>query len=221
MEKKTVEVQTFNWGPCVIKIKTEENFKKILADEALKNEQDYSPKLAAQIKKATEYSKESQKRILPVFAPYLELYRQCFQNYHRKDFIEQPEYALTSLWCNYQRQYEFNPPHDHDGILSFVIYLSIPDELKEENKAYTGRSCGPGGIQFIYGEGAGDSAHCLSDFPKEGEMFIFPAWLKHWVFPFRSDVTRVSVSGNVHITNLSSLNIDKNNLATKAHDKKE
>ena len=29
-------------------------------------------------------------------------------------------------------------------------------------------------------------------------MFIFPAWLKHWVSPFSSDCVRVSVSGNVH-----------------------
>ena len=32
----------------------------------------------------------------------------------------------------------------------------------------------------------------------EGRMLFFPAWLKHWVSPFRSDVTRISVSGNVH-----------------------
>jgi hypothetical protein len=29
-------------------------------------------------------------------------------------------------------------------------------------------------------------------------MFIFPAWLKHYVAPYKSDVTRISVSGNVH-----------------------
>ena len=29
-------------------------------------------------------------------------------------------------------------------------------------------------------------------------MFIFPAWLKHWVSPFKSDCERISVSGNVH-----------------------
>ena len=40
-------------------------------------------------------------------------------------------------------------------------------------------------------------------------MFIFPAWIKHWVAPFYSDVTRVSVSGN--ITNSVELNqINKN-----------
>jgi hypothetical protein len=28
-------------------------------------------------------------------------------------------------------------------------------------------------------------------------MFIFPAWCKHYVAPFTSDGTRISVSGNV------------------------
>ena len=36
-----------------------------------------------------------------------------------------------------------------------------------------------------------------SFFPEEGEMFVFPAWLKHWVYPYKSDVVRVSVSGNI------------------------
>ena len=35
-------------------------------------------------------------------------------------------------------------------------------------------------------------------FPKVGDMFIFPAWLKHWGRPFSSDCVRVSVSGNGH-----------------------
>jgi hypothetical protein len=38
----------------------------------------------------------------------------------------------------------------------------------------------------------------MSYFPQENDMFIFPAWLKHWVSPYKSDVVRVSVSGNVH-----------------------
>ena len=34
--------------------------------------------------------------------------------------------------------------------------------------------------------------------PEEGDMFIFPAWLKHWVAPYKSNCTRISVSGNFH-----------------------
>jgi len=28
-------------------------------------------------------------------------------------------------------------------------------------------------------------------------MYVFPAWVKHWVYPYKSDCTRISVSGNV------------------------
>ena len=66
------------------------------------------------------------------------------------------------------------------------------------NEAYRGRSCGPGGIQFLYGEGPRDAVTYMSYFPVERDMFIFPAWLKHWVSPFKSDCTRISVSGNIH-----------------------
>jgi len=71
-------------------------------------------------------------------------------------------------------------------------------EILEENKNYVGKSCGPGGIQFLYGEGNRRAITYMSEVPQTGDMFIFPAWLKHWVSPFRSDVTRISVSGNVH-----------------------
>ena len=36
----------------------------------------------------------------------------------------------------------------------------------------------------------------MSYFPEELDMFILPAWLKHWVV--HKDCTRISVSGNVH-----------------------
>ena len=197
-DKNKVEVRTFNWGPCLIHLQIKDDFKKILLDEAAKNEKDFSSKLAGQIRKETGYSDESRDKIVPYLAPYLGVYDQMFQKYQAKKYERKPEYALTALWANFQRQYEFNPPHDHDGKLSFVIYLSIPEPLKKENEEYKGRSCGPGGIKFMWGEGPRDCVSYQSYFPKEGDMFIFPAWLRHWVMPFHSDCVRVSVSGNVH-----------------------
>jgi len=197
-EETQVEVSTYNWGPCLIKLKILDEFKKILLDEAKNNKDDYVSKLAGQLKIETGYSQESRGKIIPYLSPYLGVYDQCFQKYRNKKYDKNPEYALTALWCNYQKQYEFNPPHDHDGRLSFVIYLAIPDELKKENQAYKGRSAGPGGIQFLYGDGPRDAVTYMSYFPEEGDMFIFPAWLKHWVSPFKSDCVRISVSGNVH-----------------------
>ena len=198
-EKVKITVNTHNWGPCLIKLKIQDDFKKVLLDEAKKTKDDFRHRLAGHIEKEYGYKEEQRNKIIPFLSPYLGVYNECFQRHQNKKFEHgAPEYVLSALWINYQRKNEFNPPHDHDGKLSFVIYLSIPDELKKENKEYKGKSCGPGGIQFMYGDGPRDAVTYMSYFPQEGDMFIFPAWLKHWVSPYNSDCVRVSVSGNVH-----------------------
>ena len=110
------------------------------------------------------------------------------------------QYIVSDLWCNFQRANEFNPPHNHGGLLSFVIYLKVPKDIKNECLRHqeTKSSAGPGSISFFMGDSdKKNSVTNNSFFPEEGDMFIFPAWLKHWVFPFKSKCTRVSVSGNV------------------------
>ena len=148
--------------------------------------------------KETGYSDESKTLIVPEISKYLGVYDQMFEKFINKPYQKKPHYIMTALWINYQKQNDFNPPHDHDGKLSFVIYLQIPDELKKENAAYKGKSCGPGGIQFVYGDGPRDCVTYQSFMPEENDMYIFPAWLKHWVAPYKSDCVRISVSGNVH-----------------------
>ena len=63
-----------------------------------------------------------------------------------------------------------------------------------------------------YGDGNRQSITYQSVKPEDRDIFIFPAWIKHYVAPFYSDVTRISVSGN--ISNSVLLNqikkVDKN-----------
>ena len=193
-----INIQIFNWGPCVIRIKITDEFKKLFLSEAEKNKIDYTDKLAGILDKETGYGEESKAVILPSLSECLGVYNQAYERYINKPFDKVPEYILSAMWINYQKANDYNPPHDHDGKLSFVTYLSIPEELKKENEAYKGKSCGPGGIQFLYGNGPRDCITYMSFFPEENDMFIFPAWLKHYVAPYKSDVTRISVSGNVH-----------------------
>ncbi len=188
----------FNWGPCVVKMRITDEFKQMLLDEAKKNNTDFRDKLAGIIEHETGYDEESKTKLMPHISQCIGVYDQAYQQYTNKPYDAKPEYVLTALWINHQQKNEYNPPHDHDGKLSFVIYLSIPDELKKENEEYKGKSCGPGGIQFVYGDGPRDAVTYLSYFPQENDMFIFPAWLKHWVAPYKSDCTRISVSGNAH-----------------------
>ena len=108
-DKDQIEVRTFNWGPCLINLQIRDDFKKVLLDEAKKNEIDYSDKLAGQIRKETGYDDKSRDKIVPYLAPYLGVYDQMFQKYQTRKYESKPEYALTALWANFQRQYEFNP----------------------------------------------------------------------------------------------------------------
>ena len=193
-----IPISIFNWGPCVVKLKIKDEFKKLLLDEAKNNTDDYRDKLAWILDHETGYSGESKNKILPPLSQYIGVYDQAYQRYVNKPYEKMPEYVLSALWINHQKPNEFNPPHDHDGALSFVIYLDIPEALKKEHAEYKGKSCGPGGIQFIYGNGPRDAITYMSFMPEEGDMYIFPAWLKHWVAPYKSDCTRVSVSGNFH-----------------------
>ena len=149
----------------------------------------------------TDYAKNNKIKTAEIsFIGAVQNVNVMYMNQENKKYDKLPEYVLSGLWINYQKPNDFNPPHDHDGKLSFVTYLQIPEELKKENQAYKGRSCGPGGIQFIYGNGPRDCVTYMSFLPEENDMFIFPAWLKHWVAPYKSDCTRISVSGNVHDT---------------------
>ena len=186
------------WGPCVVKLKIQDHVKNLLLEEGKKSKEDFRTKLAGILDDEKGFSDEIRKKFVPYLSQYLGVYDQAHEKFKGKKYDKRPEYVVSALWCNFQKQHEFNPPHDHDGRLSFVIYLQIPDELKKEHQAYIGKSCGPGGIQFVYGDGNRDAITYQSHFPEEGDMFIFPAWLKHWVAPFKSDVVRVSVSGNVH-----------------------
>ena len=193
-----VNIQIFNWGPCVVRMKISDEFKKILLKEGDKSKIDMTDRLAGILDKEIGYDEKQKNKILPELSQCLGVYDQAYERFTNKQYEKRPEYILSAMWINYQRPNDYNPPHDHDGKLSFVTYLKIPEKLKKENAEYKGKSCGPGGIQFIYGNGPRDCITYMSFMPEENDMFIFPAWLKHYVAPYKSKVTRISVSGNVH-----------------------
>ena len=110
------------------------------------------------------------------------------------------DYEVMSLWINYQQANEYNPPHNHGGDVSFVIYLQVPEEIVKENEEMQGvhRNVGPGMINFSHGEEMPFCINQSSKMPEVGDLFIFPAWLQHHVNAFKSDVERISVSGNLN-----------------------
>jgi hypothetical protein len=110
--------------------------------------------------------------------------------------------VLDSLWVNFQEKHEFNPSHSHSGILSFVIWISIPYDIKDEISQSPGaESKNPlaGHFSFHYTNSLGRICHqhIKADQTMENHFFLFPAQLNHSVAPFyTSSEYRISVSGN-------------------------
>jgi len=211
-EKGTeVKYQVLQWGPCIVHLKISEDFQKKLlkgAAESRKLKKDFRPHLAGIIKE--EYSYENRKDYVNEIAQFLTVYDAAYQKWKSEKYKIKPEYILNSLWVNYMKKNEYNPPHDHSDYLSFVIFLKVPEEITKEQDAFIGNSAGPGSLSFLYGEGNRQSITYQSVKPKERDIFIFPAWIKHYVAPFYSDVTRISVSGNimdsVHLSQVRTAN---------------
>ena len=64
-DKVQIEVSTMNWGPCVVKLRILDDFKKILLDEARNTEIDFRDKLAGQIAKERGYNEKQREKIIP------------------------------------------------------------------------------------------------------------------------------------------------------------
>ena len=193
-----VKYQVLQWGPCIVHLKISEDFQKKLlkgAAEARKAKKDFRPHLAGIIKE--EYSYQDRKEYVSEIAQFLTVYDLAYQKWKSEEYKVKPEYILNSLWVNFMKKSEYNPPHDHSDFLSFVIFLKVPEEITKEQEKFIGNSAGPGSLTFLYGEGNRQAITYQSVKPQERDIFIFPAWIKHYVAPFYSDVTRISVSGNV------------------------
>ena len=112
---------------------------------------------------------------------------------------------LNHLWVNFQKKGEFQPVHNHTGTLSFVIWMDIPYDWKDEAKLPSARPnivYPPGGnFTFVH---SNDNCRSVSEYtiamsPKRnGYCCIFPSDLCHMVYPFyTSDKDRISISGNI------------------------
>ena len=104
---------------------------------------------------------------------------------------------ILTVWCVSQWAGDFNPLHIHSGDLSGVLYLKVPEGLEEEYKNEDHHPA-VGDIEFITGAPQAFSRNSVKTSPRVGELFVFPAWLHHTAYPFRTkDQERRSLSFNI------------------------
>ena len=192
-----IKYSYFHWGPFLFHTQvTQEECDMIIKEgkKCRRKSNDYRAKLAGHL--SEEYKLMNVERIVAWLKNYFNAYANGYNKWRGEGSMK-PNFTLTSLWFNYMKANEFNPPHDHGSDLSFILYPDVPAELTQENKDFKGTMRGPGGVCWLYGEGNRQCISVVHRMPATKDLFIFPASLKHWVFPFKSNVERVSVSGNI------------------------
>ena len=114
-------------------------------------------------------------------------------------------YYLSKFWVNYQKQNEFNPTHNHNGVYSFVVWMKIPTRHFEQNKnpiSLNSNTHNISSFEFLYTDLLGDIKTFTYEMNPEieGTMLFFPAKLMHQVFPFYNcEEDRITISGNVSL----------------------
>jgi hypothetical protein len=177
-------------------------------NKSKKNAEYANKDLIGHIKEEYYYTEKSNK-----FEEFL--YKKCLSHTNMLNYTDSIKvlfksapFKLADMWVNFQKKHEFNPPHKHSGIYSFVIYLQIPFDLKKEESFYP--SLDDKGenhtskFAFLNTNTLGKIfVQCLNvDKSFEGKIILFPAEQMHTVFPFyTSNDYRISVSGNIRLYN--------------------
>ncbi len=127
-------------------------------------------------------------------------------------------------WVNVNPQHSFNVPHDHPGYTwSCVYYVQVPNTKGSRSgmiEFLDPRTCVAANASDIYK----DCEHFTQKRkikPENGMIIIFPAYLKHWVYPNAEDEDRITFAFNFKFVKKrepSSLNMGpkakKNNSGT-------
>ena len=192
-------MKTFRaFGPTMGKGKLSRKFIDIInlhVEKApLSKKNDYSSKLASQIKNEVKLSNSFVKKKLSK-----ELIKNI-KNYLKDSKIDKiKEIKIINLWVVKQLKNEYNPIHYHDGQLSGVGYLKIPKNMNQNKMVKNKKIKTNGTIDFINGQRSFLSKSIYNLNPKVGDLVLFPNYLMHTAYPFNIDDERRSFSFNVKI----------------------
>ena len=177
------------------------NMLQEIAKETRKKNINIGRKLAGNI--AHQYQAEMNNLQYEIFTK--KLYPHIFNTVKEFGELDSPKSKLNfhfggGAWINFQQAGEFNPYHSHAGSLSAIIYIDVPEDIKEENDNGTVETNMPsaGMINFIFGSDGYGTQSSYRHQAKTGEIFIFPSGLQHLVYPFKSNVERISMSFNIY-----------------------
>ena len=110
------------------------------------------------------------------------------------------KFEIDYSWVVRQFENEYNPTHWHSGHISGAGFLKVPSFLGEHVQNKTSREYRGGNLQLIHGARIFMCPSTLNIIPRVGDLYLFPNYLMHTVFPFKgTDEERRSISFNANI----------------------
>ena len=111
----------------------------------------------------------------------LNLAKDAIKQYARCDL------EFLEMWAMVNTKYNYNAHHVHEGIISGVFYLQVPENS---------------GRLILCNPAVRSQNHPIrnKDFALEPErlaLILFPSWLEHYVEPSKSDEERIAISFNI------------------------
>ena len=186
------------FGPKIAKLKLPQflikkingEVDKILTKKKLIKKLDYSKKLVGQVKQEFQLPKAFVKKNLE------KVITKEVKNYIKKTTGKNTSKVnIKNFWVVRQFNNEYNPIHFHDGHISGVGYLKVPS-FKSSSKKLIKTD---GSIDFISGNKMLLSESIHNHQPKTGDVILFPHYLMHTAYPFKSNGERRSFSFNLEI----------------------
>ena len=183
----------FNYG--YIKLKLPKPLYNKLLDECLnaeKNEK-FATGLSAEGVPGHFFIEKCYDELISFVRSAHELYEKNFPRLADiKVLTNNLSYKYGRPWVNLQKQNEFIPCHNHDGIFSYSIWMKIPYDSSKQKFS--------GNFHFMYLDVLGvtrSETHTLSK-KDEGTLVMFPSKLNHIVYPYYKNTdTRIAISGNI------------------------
>lgn len=188
----------------------------IIKDEQKRKSADASKSLVGHVTEELEIDLQSKPK-LKDFGLLLGDLTKCLLDEHNKlknnrialDDMGPPKFYIHNTWFVRSFDADYNPVHIHtSGQFTCVLYLKVPKGIgikntRNKNEPYTTE----GYIDFVYGSTNLLSSGSYSVMPVVGDLYIFPAYLFHTVYPFFGKGERRSLSAN--------FTLELNNKATR------
>ena len=116
-------------------------------------------------------------------------------------------FVLNRLWTRASTEGDYQSLHDHQGVFTFVVWMKIPFDGKEENIAQGGFRPDASDFGLVYMDTCGrlSKKHWTLTSEMEGTILLFPSDINHIVYPhFTTKEYRISVAGDIALNSYAA-----------------